>query len=492
MINLKTVIQQLSEDHYEGLVEQFQKSRAGKYQSLLTALREANTPEEEISSGLALSRTAYYTLKSRLYEKIQEYLFQNMKDPRVETLRNVANIQHLVYNTPKHVGVAMLKKLEKELIDLDMPNELILVYQAFKKLHLGSPKYYEYTQLYNRHVAYTLGLDKAEDLLAKFIRSAGEYLLSKDQGTLELLSLMRTQMENVFNLYESHHLTVYKNAMNITMAVFIPGKDTAEQKECVEKMLKETGQIFDESPGDLNYQYLRTVFDFLAFEYFQRLGQYELARPYFENVNSLLNTFLYADHCCLVTQFLLSKAEKYSLAGAGSELIAENQNLSHSFSADDVPNYVNCAMFKACSYFYDADYAAAIKCLNELQSAISFKNFLHAEVELKLLLALCYSMVNEHEPAEVLVKSVVRKINEKGGAEYGNVQLFVRILRLQMNSESEDVEEKITKLYNKYLLENTGETQILRYLKMDKAFIFELSRYIKRISQVKEHRDASV
>jgi hypothetical protein len=492
MIQLKKVILQLSDEHYMGLLDQFQKNRAEKYFLLMQYAREAKLEEEEISEKLGLNKTAYYTLKSRLYEKIQQYLFEHVKDPRIELMGNVANIHNLLFNSPKETSIAILKKLEKKLLELDMPNELILIYDALKKLHLSSPKHYEYTQLYNKHVAYTLGLDKAEDLLSKFTKSIGEYLMSRDGTIIEVLLLMKAQMANVFNLYESHHLAIYRNIMNISFALFIPEHEANPEEESVEGMLKASVKIFDENPRDINYGYLRTIFDFLAFEYYHGLRLFKNAAPYFESVNEQLDTFFLADHCCMVTYFLSSKVERYLKMGIAATLVEENVLLTHEFLEEDVPNYVFLSMYKASSFFYAGNYPETVSTLKSLLRAIKFKNILHAEVEVKLFLALNYSMINQYDKAEILIKSVSRKLGEKTGENYDSTQIFIRILRMQMSADQKDVDSKIRILYDQFMLKNKGKNRILRFLKFDKPFIAELSRYTKRSPQAKLHRDASV
>ncbi|HEV7231280.1 MAG TPA: hypothetical protein VGO45_08130 [Bacteroidia bacterium] len=482
MIKLKTVVQQLTEEHYQGLVSQFQKSRAEKFSSLLKYLRESELDEDEVPEKLSLNKTAYYTLKSRLYEKIQEFLFENVQDPRIELLSNVANIHNLIYNTPKDTAIAILKKLEKELAEYDMPNELISVYNALKKLHLSSPKYYEYAQLYNKHVAYTIALDKAEDLLSRFVKTLGDFLISRDPATIEILTLMKAEMANVFRLYESHHLAIYRNILNISFALYIPGYQPAEDEMTVEEMLNASTKIFDDNVRDAHYKFLRSVFDFLAFEYYHGLKLYKNEAPFFEKINARLDAFMLADHCCFNARFLISKVERYSYLGITEKLEAESDSMITEISKEDTAGYVYWKMFKACAYFYSQKYSEAAKCLNDALNDVSFKNMLFAEVEVKLFLALNYSMVNKYEQAEILIKSISRKLNEKEEENCENVQSFIRMLKLQMSSGTKGVEDKIKKLRDKFLQQNEGRNKILSFLKMDDAFIAELSRSIKRVN----------
>ncbi len=480
MIKLKTVVQQLTEENYQGIVLRFQKNRAEKFLSLFKHFRESDLSEEKLSEKLGLNKTAYYTLKSRLYEKIQEFLYTNIEDPRIELLSNVANIHNLIYNTPKDTAIAVLKKLEKELIEYDMPNELTSVYNALKKLHLSSPKYYEYAQLYNKHVAYTIALDKAEDLLSRFTKSVGEFLISRDRSMIELLQLMKAEMANVFRLYESHHLAIYRNILNISYALFIPRAQENPEEDSVEEMLAASWKIFDDNVRDANYRFLRTIFDFLAFEYYHRLRLFKNETPFFDKVNGKLDSFLLADHCCVTTLFLLSKVERYVQLNQVNKLQEEASALTHEVSKEDVPNFVYFNLYKACAAYYAKNYAEAVKTLSEVINSISLKNMLHTEVELKLFLALNHSMMNKYEQAEILIKSLSRKLNEREENDYENAHAFIRMLKIQMTSEVKEVEDKIRKLRDKFTIANEGPQRIMSFLKLDDSFVSELSRSIKK------------
>ena len=109
-----------------------------------------------------------------------------------------------------------MKKLEKELLDYDLANELTVIYKSLKKLNINSPDYFQYSQLYNRHVAYMLAVDKAEDLLADYFKKYGDYMLNAGETEkLGLVLLMKKWPERC-QLYESHRLYVYQSGMYIS------------------------------------------------------------------------------------------------------------------------------------------------------------------------------------------------------------------------------------------------------------------------------------
>jgi uncharacterized protein (UPF0297 family) len=472
----------MKDESFIALSSQLKDSKADKFHTLLIHFRENNLSEEEISEKLNVNANAYYTLKSRLYNKIQEFLTSTLSGPKADLIKNVANIPNLIFDTPRDTAMAVLAKLEKDLVEYDMPYELTNVYNALKKLHIHSPKYYEYTQLYNKHVAYTIALDKAEDLLANFHKTLGEYYASRNKTLLEVLWLIKKEMEHLCRLYESHHLTVYGNILNISFALFVPLPEAVENDDPVEDILAATDEILRNYPKDVTYQHLVTAFNFLSFEYYHHLKLHKKEVQFFEAVNSRLSSFMLYNFCTFTSRFLVSKMERYNTLNDELKLYEENKQLQNEYVPDtsDIPNYVNYVKYLAAGAFHAKKYSEAVTLLNGLLNDISFKNYSHSEIEVKLLLALSYSMLNKYDPAHSLVRSASRKIREMEDAEvYENATVFIKMLSLQMDSNSKSAEEKLVNLRNKFLLLNQGPSRMLEYLKLSDDFIKVLAKSIK-------------
>jgi hypothetical protein len=116
-----------------------------------------------------------------------------------------------------------------------------------------------------------------------------------------------------------------------------------------------------------------------------------------------------------------------------------------------------------------------------LLNDISFKPYPHAEIEVKLFLALNYSMINKYDPANSLLRSVTRKIRElNDDLGYENALAFYKILSIQMGASSKQTEQKITQLYARFELLNQKQNRMLEFIKFDDAFIKALSQNVKR------------
>ena len=483
MIKFKSIVLQLKEEEYDALCKQFVETKADKYLRLLQLYRENKYTDDEIQGMLQVNISAYYTLKSRLFDKIQDFLTNNMSTPIIDLLRKVANIPTLLYDTHRDTAIAILTKLESELQNYDMPYELSSVYNALKKLHIHSPKYYEYTQAYNRHLAYTIALDKAEDLLNTFMKTLGDYYVSRNKGQIDFLALVKQEMANICNLYDSHHLQIYKSIVDISFALYIPNQEAIRDDEPIEDVLVKMERVFSTYNKDTNYQYLQLVFNFLAFEYYHKLNLPKKEAKYFDVLDKKIPSFLLFNHCAFTSKFLISKIERHIELGTEADLYEFNKTALSNYEPDknDIPNYINFAKYIAACAFYSKKYQEAIQVLNGLINDVSFKNYPHTEIEVKLLLALNYSMVNKYDPATSLLRSVTRKIREiEDDMGYENALIFYKILSLQMSSSARQVDQKITQLFAKFELLNQKSNRMLEYIKIDEVFIKQLSQVVKR------------
>ncbi|HSZ73056.1 MAG TPA: hypothetical protein VK750_10310, partial [Cytophagaceae bacterium] len=307
MSKLKNIIKQLSTKDYTAIYESLLNSNAEKSAYLLKFMREKQLSDAKIMEELEVNNNAYYTLRSRLNQKIEEYLLEQMESPRTSLIKKVATINEIIFTKKKTIAVATLKKLEKELLDYDLANELTIVYKSLKKLLLHNPEdHFHYSQLYNRHVAYMLALDKSEDLLANYFKKYGEYMLSFDETDKMGLNLMREELINVSNLYQSHRLYVYSSFINVFHQLFIePEKKLVTD---FEELFDKIQSTFDLYYLDSSYYHLILVLEYLRFEYYISIGENKKAEKYYEDINESLSSLL--TNYSLYTaspNFLLSK-----------------------------------------------------------------------------------------------------------------------------------------------------------------------------------------
>jgi hypothetical protein len=480
MLHIRKVIQKISEEDSVEFVFWLKQNDAAKCAQLFSLMRETKQEESAIAAQLLVSPSAFYALKSRLNGKIQDFLAHNVPDINIDLLKRVANIPGLLFNSPKEIAISHLLKMEKELIENDLPYSLITVYGALKKLHRYSQKYFDYSKLYNKHLAYMMTIDKAQDLLVDFNKTIGEFQMSHDQRHLDILKLLQIEMHNCAQLYDSHRLTVYKNIMDVEFALFVADLNQREAV-AIDEILLKTEQIIRSQKNDMSYRFLTTLINFLWYKYYSQHHIQKKEAEYFFLVNEKLSVFLLNNFYCFPSVFLLSKVRKYLESNEEQKLYSESKTLFAAFTPDieDVPNYINYIKFQAIAAFYSGKYSESISLLNELLNTINFINFPHAEIEIKLFLALCGLLVNKIGVAEILVKNIQRKLRDLDSGVFANAGIFAKILSLSIAPKGKETSETIILMRDQFHAVNARSAKMLDYIRLDDAFLKTLSKKVQ-------------
>lgn len=452
MAKLKNIIKQLSEGDYSSIYNSLMESNAEKSAFLLKYMRERQLSDNKIMEELDVNTNAYYTLRSRLNQKIEEYLLKQMESPRTELLKKVANITEIIFTKKQAIAIATLKKLERELLEYDLSNELTVVYKNLKKLHINSSDYFNYSQLYNRHVAYMLAVDKAEDMLADYFKKFGVYALSGDETDKFSLTLINNEMTNVANMYQSHRLRIYQSCMSIFHRLFVEEDKTTDNLEPVEDVLEYVTGIFKLYESDSIYYHLTLVFEYLKLEYYTHYKVYKKAEKFYEDVNeasaillSNYNLFTYS------AQFLSTKLDRAFRMGTQKQLYEENEALFDNFEYDqeNIALYVNYVTYRAICCYYADKYSEASKWLNDLLNDLSLKRFPYATIEIKSILALQYCLMNEMDLFNQLVNSIQRQIRILGKDDCRHIVSFLKIMKIATSEAKREKEEKIREVAEK-------------------------------------------
>ncbi len=481
MAKLKDIIKQLSENDFQAIYDSLIESNAEKSAFLLQSMREKNQSDAKVMEELGVNTNAFYTLRSRLNQKIEEYLLQEMETPRADILKKVANINEILFTKKKTIAIATLKKLEKELLDYDLSNELTIVYKSLKKLHIHAADYFNYSQNYNKHVAYTLAVDKAEDLLAEYFKKYGEYILKGRKERMDLeLKLLAREVNNVCALYESHRLYVYQSCLNIFHRLFVESDEKLEMElEPIEDILANVQQIFSFYQLDSIYYHIQIVFEFLRLEYYNHYRVYSKAEEYYESVNEstttlMTNYYLYT----FPGQFLISKIQRHKRMNTLQEMYDENDGLFLNFESDpnDVPNHFIYYAYRGLSCFFVKKYDEAARWINQLLNEVSLKKFPYAQLEIKLLLALQYCLINDYDLFFQLINSIQRQIRLLGKENCGHLLTFSKILKVSQSEAKKNKSDKIASLaerLNKHEFMSFNPTLLVTF---DEELIHELSR----------------
>jgi hypothetical protein len=475
MAKLKNIIKQLSEKDFKAIYDSLIESNAEKSAYLLKSLRERQLSDNKIMTELDVNANAYYTLRSRLNLKIEEFLMGQLESPRTDVLRKVANINEVLFTKKKAISVATLKKLEKELLDYDLANELTVIYKSLKKLNINSPDYFQYSQLYNRHVAYMLAVDKAEDLLADYFKKYGDYMLNGGEVEKLGLSLLMKEMQNVGKLYESHRLYVYQSSMYIFHRLFVEVDDNMQQDgESIEDIFDKVQKIFESYHLDAIYYHLNLVFEFLKLEYYNHYKVYRQAEKYYEEVNdACANLMVNYSTFTFPSQFLISKLERHLRTGTEVELYSENESIFLDYEVDmmDIPKHIIYIVYRAISSYYVGKFDESAKLINGLLNDVSLKKYPYAQLEIKTLLALQYTLLRDFELFNQLSNSIQRQIRLFGKESCENIQLFLKILKIATSEAKKEKAKKITAVIPRLNSLSVNYFAPTKLIKLDDKFV---------------------
>lgn len=463
MLKLKKIISQLKAEEVGVIENELVKNKAQNFLFLFQSYRENKLSDTGIMEKLELKSNAFYVLKSRLHEKVQQHLTGNKDVDKTEVLRQLSNISQYCFETPRETAVSILLKLEKDLKASDLPADLTVVYSTLKKLHMHSQKYYQYCQLYNKHIAYAIVLEKAEDLLGNFCKTLSDYFFSRSADKKEHLILLKREIDNIYALNNAHRIEFIKNI--ITIQYYLFSEIDFEDEAPIEDLLQNCEAITKKFPNDTNYSYFNTILRFLSFEYYKKIGQMKKAMPHFQAVDQNLTTWLLSGNSCLAYKFLLSKLDVALRTGDMEKLEEENAERELLYDKEDVHTDIIVKLYKATCSYYTGKAKKSVGLLNDALNELSTRDALHMEMELKSTLAWFYYTQKEYEMCSNLLRSMYRKINSIGPDVYENVLQLSKLMNLLINDgESDSAKQKISKTFKLFEFHNSGPYRIMEFV----------------------------
>lgn len=432
MSKLKKLIHQLSDNELKTIYNSLMDNDATKSAELLKLFRDNKLDDSQIKAKIQVNNNAFYTLRSRLNEKIESFFLQQMESPRTTLLKQVASINEIIHTKNKTIAIATLRKLEKELIDYDLSNELMIIYKALKRLTIYEPDYYEVSQNYNKHVSFMLSVDKAEDLLSNYAKFFGKQVLEYDESEQLSLSLTVQELENIKNRYSSHRLTIYYYCAalfdKITMSTVLHKEDHEYLKKC----FVEIKHIFENYSLDTTYYNLQWVFQYIQLLYHYETGSFKRVDMLIEQLNKISGKLITNYNCyCYTSNFMFIKLERYLALGLEKELIQENNEYFESIEIDEynIAMYTTFYNYMAVCEIVNKNYQKGFDYINLLLENPTAKNHNKIIIDLKLLSIYCLIYLDKMNDANFMLNNVQRQIRafERENCEHS--YLFMKVLK---------------------------------------------------------------
>jgi hypothetical protein len=440
---LHKVILQLDPGVYGKLKEDFTANRGEKLLQLMELYRKSESRTEINAKHLEINAASFYTLKSRLQDKVQRALFDSASDVYADLLKNLAAIPYIVNNTPRESAILLLEFLAEELKKADQPAELAQVYAAMKEIYSWSQDYYHYEQLYNKNIAYSLAIEKGQETRTHFSRECGVFCLSHNSPT-DVLRLYIKELNNISRVYESHRIAMYRYVAEVTYALFVDeNREIPGSELTVEETLEKLKDILDQHAEDRNYRYTSDIWHFLNYEYYTSLGLHKNANSFFEELVKNEFRLLYRSHRSLTSHILISA---FGRIASNEELADKVLTWIPEPDSYNIYSRVNFVLFSAGIAFERGDYVKASSLLNDFLNDASLKNYFVAEYNIKLFLVLVLLCAEKIEQAEIQFRSISRKLASTEAKEtlHNGVEEFVNLLKVALSNKGGDRKARIT------------------------------------------------
>lgn len=475
---LHKVVLQLDSEVFSKLKEEFSANRGEKMLTLLELYRNTDDQKEITNKDLGINSAAFYTLKSRLQDKVQRALFLNATDVYADLLKNLAAIPYIINNTPRESAILLLNYLEDELRKADQPGELAQVYAALKRLHSRNQNYYQYEQLYNKNIAYFLALEKSEEVLGHFSRECCEHLYTHASAGADILRLRLKELNNLSRVYDSPRLKMYRCTAEVTYALFVdPNREIPGTDATIEDTLEQMSVIIEEHAEDMNYKYMRDVWAFLSYEYYHALGLNKNATQHFELLVRNQFRVLYRAYRTCTMHILISAFDR--IVG-DDDLCRQVEQWIPEPDPDNTYARINIALFRAGVAFENGEFGRAAGILNDILNAVSLKSFLVAEYNIKLFLVITLLCAEKMDQAEIQFRSISRKLSAIDNKELlqAGVNEWMALVKTVMTGKSADRKVKIeeaAQLANKF---RKGTGVLLPHIKLKDSTVAVLTKLL--------------
>lgn len=477
-MDLYKIISQLTEVEFDEIHSNFIANKADKSASFLRIIRENPiTPDKDFLEEQDITASAFYVLKSRLNQKIETYLLNRLGDKNLHVMRKVLNVNDLVFNNPREISVAALRKLEKELVKFDFPFGLMIVYKELQNLHAFDENHTYYQSRYNQQVAYTVAMDKAVDLVVQFFRAFDSYFLNRrDKDHADMIRIME-KIDNLNNLYESHRLYIFKCIIHIYAKLFIeiPGTIRCEIEE-IDQMFEKSIEILSEYKEDSFYLNINILFNFLRFVYYENNNIRDKAKIYFEILDYKIEELMTRYHFNANTSLFLNYKLRYHLrTNTVEQMIKDVEGYIEGIEVEPyrISFYVSFHMFQSHAHFANRNYKKAARILYNMRNDVNLRKHGHMDLEAKFFLALSYVMMEDFDLANQLILSLQRQLRKTTMNKYEHCKILLKILSLALGGKPRTRARNLQLNIAKWHELNVGRYAILHDIDFEGLFLRE-------------------
>ncbi len=474
-MNLYKIVNQLTDEEYNELHQSLVSTQALKTISFLECIKEDPiNPDKLFLEREEVNPAAFYVLKSRLADRIEEFLLRRLGGPNLSLVHRVLTVSDLVFDSTREIAEAALGKLEKELIKEDFPYGLMVVYKELQNVHNFGEEHAYYKRRYQQQVAYAVAMDKAEDLVREFFKVFDEYALSRRDKELQAMTRVMEKLSNLNDLYDSHRLYFCKAIVHLFATLFVQIPETIRcELESPEQILEKLIKIQEEFKDDPTYRRLDLIVNFLRYSLDEQKNRLGNATFRFETLDYKLESLLIGFHFNVnASLFLFAKLRHHIRTNTIVKLRKELDTYIGNIPVDPYRTtyYINYHLFRTYAYFLNGEYHEASRVLFHMQNVVNLKKYRHALLEVRLFQVLCYVKMEDFDLANASILALQRMLRKPAFEAWENAKTFLRIMNVALTARPNTMGKNLRQNIDKWKEENKGPEAILQYLDLDQVF----------------------
>jgi hypothetical protein len=480
-MDLYKIISQLTDEEFNEIYTTFTANNADKSASFLKIIREnPESPDKDFLAEFDISPSAFYVLKSRLNQKIETFLLNRLGDPNLNAMRKVLNVNDLVFNNPREISVAALRKLERELLKFDFPYGLMIIYKELQNLHaFDEDNHIYYKSRYNQQVAYAVAMDKAVDLVVQFFRSYDSYYLTRKEKDYQDMIRAMEKIDNLCNLYESHRLYIFKAIIHIFAKLYIPIPETIRcEVEDLEPMFERAFESLGEYNEDSFYLNINILFNFLRFVYYDNNQMRDKSKIFFDILDNKMEELLTRYHFNANTSlFLFHKLRFHKRTNTLNQLEKDVDEYIATIEMEPyrLAFYVNFHLFQAHVAFAIRDFKKASRILYNLRNEVNLRKSVHMDLEVKFFLALSYVLLEDFDLANQLILALQRQLRKKSMDRYEHGKTLLKVLSVALGGKPRTRQKNLELHISKWRELNRGRYALIEEIDLETIFLKEES-----------------
>ncbi|MGE0567748.1 MAG: hypothetical protein AB7O73_07340 [Bacteroidia bacterium] len=458
MLKLKDIITKLDDSTYNDLKLQFEDSKGKNFRFLIESYRLNLLSDDAIMSKLEITKNSFYVLKSRLYDKIQNKLNDEIDVKSEEISEAISELKNICLKEPREIAIAKLMNAEEELIKHNLYKELVYLYSLFKKVYLFSNKYYYYSQQYNKYTAYNIAIEKQIDLLNDFNVRLNNYLFAKNTNSIVELEFIFKETEEYFKYNKNPQSKIIQTLIACQLNVFcdkLPDLD-------VQETIDETLIVVENLPNSTDFKKCALILKFILFEHYIKTDQVASAGKLYFELEANRNQLLLSNFMACTSRYLLTKIIYLQKTNNIPEILSIIQ-LKYNLDPFDSYSEVRFLMMKAIVAIYKEDYKSSLAFLNKIILSNSFKDLIYINSEIRILMIYCYINIESHNSADSLFKNLNRKLRSEPHLDKYSC-LLKYLNRVVRDRELNPNIKKQMDLFKLFILENKENGYLASWL----------------------------